>query len=358
MRVLLAFFALSIALVACTTGRHVPLTDGRLALENLDHLIEQADGDPASVDLLLLRAQVLSQPEDLERVEALTEEHAATGAEWLRRARARAALHRFHDALADLDAAERAGVPAARILGARSAVLIALGRARETLPALRAALAHAPSFATRCTLAQALAATGRLEEADALYAEALHELDTSSPFPFAAVWFARGVMWSEQGGDPRRGETMYRLALQHLPDHVGANVHLAELELARGDDPAPLIARLTRLSARSGDPELMALLGTLHLQAGDPSLGHAAVQAARQRYEHLLARHPLAYADHAAEFFLGAGHDAEQARRWARLNLAARPTRRAHALALRAMPTGEEARFLRSRVERFDARAG
>jgi tetratricopeptide (TPR) repeat protein len=359
MKALLAFGALALVLVACTTARHTPLTDGRIALDNLDHLIARAADDPAAVDLLLLRAQVLAQPEDLARVEALTEGHAASGADLLRRARARAALHRFADALADLDAAERSGVPASRLLAMRSSILIASGRPAETLPALRTALAQDPGFATRCALAQGLAATGRLEDADALYVEALHDLDTSSPFPFAAVWFARGVMWTEQGGDARRGETMYRLVLRHLPDHVGANVHLAELALARGDALAPVIARLERLSARSGDPELMALLGRLHLSAGDRGLGRAAVQAARQRYEQLLARHPLAYADHAAEFFLGVGDDAAQAQHWASLNLAARPTRRAHALAARATRSPEAARALRSRMaERFDARAG
>ena len=43
-------------------------------------------------------------------------------------------------------------------------------------------------------------------------------LRTTSPFPFAWIHFARGLLWSEFAGDARRGEAAYDLALAY-PGH-------------------------------------------------------------------------------------------------------------------------------------------
>jgi hypothetical protein len=94
--------------------------------------------------------------------------------------------------------------------------------------------------------------------------------------------------------------------------------------------------RLERVVTRTEEPEALALLGTLHVRAGDPVRGWREVSRARERYETLLSRHLLAFADHAAEFYLGAGADAERAWNLARQNALNRPTKRAVALAVRA----------------------
>jgi hypothetical protein len=128
-------------------------------------------------------------------------------------------------------------------------------------------------------------------------------------------------MWSEQAGDRERGKAFYAEALDYLPQFVAANIHLAEIELAEGEVNAAR-ARLQRVVASSDEPEALALLGQ--------------VERARERYETLLAHQPLAFADHAAEFYLGAGADPARAWELARLNLANRPTLRAFALAMKA----------------------
>jgi hypothetical protein len=46
-------------------------------------------------------------------------------------------------------------------------------------------------------------------------------------------------------------------------------------------------------------------------------------------FEALLDKHPLAFADHAAEFYAGSGNDCRRALELARMNVANRPTRRA-----------------------------
>ena len=65
--------------------------------------------------------------------------------------------------------------------------------------------------------------------------------------------------------------------------------------------------------------------------------------AARSAFEDLLARRPLAFADHAAEFYLSIGADPARAYDLARLNLNNRPTLRAFELAyVAAVRSGEE----------------
>ena len=57
---------------------------------------------------------------------------------------------------------------------------------------------------------------------------------------------------------------------------------------------------------------------------------------AAARYEELVARHLEAFADHAAEFWLEAGTDPQQALRLARKNVEVRQTPRAYQLLGRA----------------------
>ena len=330
----------------------VATTDGAIAIANLDHLIAQAAGDAGIDELLLLRSKTLADHAALDRVVALAETDSHAAGALLRRSRSRAAVHRFNEALADAEAAARAGADSSTVEAQRASILVAIGRADEALAALESNVAQRPGFASHSALATAYAAVGRLDEADRLYAAALDELDTTSPFPHAWIWFMRGRMWAEQGDDPRRGEAMYARAVRHLPAFVVANIHLAELEVRRGDGPAAM-ARLERLTRSSDEPEAWALLGQLHVSAGQRSRGEREIERARTGFEALLSKHPLAFADHAAEFYLGAGDAPEQAWALAQQNLAARPTRRAYMLtihAARATHRDAEATVLETRM--------
>ena len=51
--------------------------------------------------------------------------------------------------------------------------------------------------------------------------------------------------------------------------------------------------------------------------------------AAQRGFEELLTKYPLAFADHAAEFYAGSGGNCRRALELARANAANRPTRRA-----------------------------
>lgn len=127
------------AFSSCASPR---TTDGTIALSNLEAHIDGLElscgrgelDSPAwseLIDLITLRAQIRGRIADYERASALAEQRAldapADGLGLLARARTRAALHRFDEALADLDSAERFGSPGPEVEAERAAILQALG---------------------------------------------------------------------------------------------------------------------------------------------------------------------------------------------------------------------------------------
>jgi hypothetical protein len=93
---------------------------------------------------------------------------------------------------------------------------------------------------------------------------------------------------------------------------------------------------LLRAAAESsGDPDPAGQLARVLTEAGRPLEASPWRERAARGFEPLLARHREAFADHAAEFWLGAGHDPVRALALARWNLDLRPTPRARELARR-----------------------
>ncbi len=310
-------------------------TSSTIAIENLNGQIAQLHDEPGVEDLLLVRARFLADYEALDRASRMTEGRGRTASELLKRARARSAVHRFTDALDDIAAAERSGASQDEVVALRGSILVATGRAEEVVSQLENAVNRNPGYSSHSALAVAYASVGRFADADRLYVAALSDLDTTSPFPYAWIYFARGLMWTEQAGDRARGESLYVQALSYLPEFAMANIHLSELEVARGGLTSAM-TRLERVVASSNEPEALSLLGQLHMRSGDSTKGSQEIALARQRYHWLLDHYPLAFADHAAEFYLGPGADPERAWSLARQNLANRKTDRAYVLAIRA----------------------
>ncbi|MFZ0286978.1 MAG: hypothetical protein WAL32_17250 [Terriglobales bacterium] len=345
MRILLlwkAFLAVVLASTICSAkdgsivaDSTINTTSSAIAFANLDQQIHQAGNETGVEELLLVRSRFLGDYKALDRASALGEGRYATGRELLLRARTRSAVHRFADALADVEAAERMGAKPEEISALRASILVATGHATEVIPKLEANLLRHPGFASRSALAVAYAAVGRIDDADRLYAEALSSLDTTLPFPYAWIYFARGLMWSEQRGDQERAELLYTQALKYVPEFVTATIHLAEIKALRGDSESA-IELLENVVQSSHEPEARALLGVLHLRTGDSERGSREIAEARTSYELLLSRDPMAFADHGAEFYLGPGADPERAWILAQQNLANRQTPRAAALAIKA----------------------
>ena len=280
------------------------------------------------VDLLLLRGQVLGRIADYERAaalaEALVRDASDDSGAWLARARTQATFHRFPEALADLDEAGRRWADRAVLDAERAAILQAVGCYAEAL-VLRRAAAHArPDLTTLGALAVLQAERGLIAEAEALFTHARRRYRGVSPFPVAELDFRRGHMWLRQDV-PAAARRWFDAAVRRVPAHAPAIGHLAELDAAMGDR-ASAIARLRPLMVSSDDPEYGAVLAGVLSRAGRPLEAERWRSVAAARYDELVARHPEAFVDHAAEFWLTVGGDLH---RWNQLAEQNRETRRA-----------------------------
>jgi tetratricopeptide (TPR) repeat protein len=325
-------------------------TPGEMALHNLtghiqalERHLESSPSDLALrsqlVDLLLTRTQFTSSFGDFARIAALAdhapEEHPGEAKALLLRARYLGSMHRFAEAEAEYDRAEKLAPTDTRTK--RASLHIAEGRKLEdALAVARERVGKLPTLEHYSLLAGAEAALGHYDDADEHYRAALAAYHDVSPLPVAYVEFQRGVMWAELANAPERAIPLYTEAVRRLPQFVVANVHLAELELARGQrDVAE--QRLRSFTAQGDDPEPWARLGELLLAAHPGDAGaEALIARAGKRYEELLSEQRTAFLDHAAEFFAGPGANPKRAVELARDNLALRQTGRAYQLAVQS----------------------
>jgi tetratricopeptide (TPR) repeat protein len=337
-----------------SAGRRSPLspaelrtTTGAIALANLQGQIEGEEHlgiyGPLTVkqragiiELIGMRGQFLGSIADYEQAEALANqlvrERPADGASYVARAKTRATFHRFPEALADLDEAERLGVPRARNDKPRAAILQATGRYDEALAIRRAAAEIRPDIASLAAEATVYADRGDVDAAERLFVEAQYHYRDVSPFPVAWLYFQQGLMWMREG-DLERARGLFAAAHERCPEYAAAQGHLAEVEAALGDREHA-IALLRPLAQAADDPDYAAQLARIYTDAGRPEEARPWRAAAARRYDELVARHPEAFADHAAEFWLYAGGDPAKASALAERNLANRSTPRAYELAL------------------------
>ena len=263
------------------------------------------------VDLLILRGEVLGRIADYERaVElalVLVRDAPDDGAAWLARARTRATFHRFAEALADLDAAGRRGAGQAALDTERAAILQAVGCYAEARVLRRTAAERRPDFTTLGALAVLEAERGKVAHAEHLFTEARRRYRGVSPFPVASLDFRRGLMWLGQGDLPT-ARAWFDVAVQRVPAYAAALGHLAEVDAALGARDAA-IDRLRPLAASSDDPEYAASLASVLSDAGQPVEAEQWRMSAAARYDELVVRHPEAFVNHAAEFWLTVGGD-------------------------------------------------
>ena len=137
------------------------------------------------------------------------------------------------------------------------------------------------------------------------------------------------MLWGELVPEPdlRLAAVWYRRAIAYLPGYVKARVHLAEIYASqdRTDEAEALL--MSVLS--SSDPEVRWRLADVLMAQERFAEAETLLDAARVGFDKLLERHPLAFADHAAEFYAGSGNDLRRALELAHTNVCNRPTRRA-----------------------------
>ncbi|MFO0550247.1 MAG: tetratricopeptide repeat protein [Polyangiaceae bacterium] len=295
--------------------------------------------------LLSARFQITAKSSDLDRQIALGES-AVSGTTrdpkaFLLRARARAAAHRFSEALDDLAIAERdlpdGGKEPAR--ASRRNVLVSLGRYDDVIAELEKIAKDRPSIFTLGDYAYALARMNRIEDAEKAFNQAELQFRAISPFSLVQLYFDRAYMW-ERAGNLELATSIYKAAHEKLPYHVHVATHLAPLI-----PPSEGIAMLRALVDVTDSPDVFATLGVLE-NLVTPHSGDADLAKAGELY---LARYqalPTAYADHAGWFWVGPGKDPARAVEAAKANLANRPTAEAYELMLAAAEAASDTQLL------------
>jgi len=329
--------------------KELPTTDHTIAVGNLqaqiadyEKRLAKAPNGPAIlkalVGLYAMRAQFFSRLDDYDRAGALAERLVkvapADGEAWAARAGCRASMHRFQDALADLDEAERRGVRNDELAGARASIYQALGRYGDAAKIRERKAREWPTLASLGALASLRAEEGNTDEAERLFIEAQDKFSDVSPFSLAWLYLQEGLMW-QKAGYLSRARELFEAAHERLPEYAPVTSHLASVEAVTGSRDRA-IALVRPLVDGSDDPEYAGQLASLLADGGDKAEAAALRARAADRYRQLIAQHPAAFADHAARFWLGPGGDAKQALALARLNLDARKTSESYELVIDA----------------------
>ena len=258
-----------------------PLTDGTIALLNLDAQIDAFELEvrhgnagvetrAGLAELISLRGLFVGRIADYERAGEIAEQlvcDAPTDPRaLLARARMRAVFHRFNDALADLDQAERLSLDAETVNGERAAIFQALGRYDESLALREEAAQRQENFENLAALVGLHSERGEIEAAKRQYEQSCQRYRGVSPIPLALLDFQLGLMWMGDGrlDDARKS---FEAAQRRVPAYAPARGHLAEVEAQLGAlDSA--ISRLYSLAVFSDDPDYAAQLASILQKAG------------------------------------------------------------------------------------------
>jgi tetratricopeptide (TPR) repeat protein len=329
-------------------------TDGSIALRNLDAQIYGLEAEVAAgystaerrlclIDLLVLRGRTLGRIADYRRAEELANQfvrETGSAESFLARARIRALFHRFRAALDDLDIAQDLSIDEASAEEERAAIFQGLGRYDEALVLREEAVDRCATFESLAALAGLCAERGEIETAQQLNVDSQSRYRGVSPFPLALLDFQLGHMWMHQG-EWKKAQKLLQFALQRLPAYAPAQGHLAEVEAEIGD-VENAVARLYPLAMSSDDPDYASQLARISQALGRIEESNQWCRLAATLYDSLVVEYPEAFADHAAEFWLGPGANPDKALELARVNFATRKTPRSHSLLSRAFGAKRE----------------
>jgi tetratricopeptide (TPR) repeat protein len=283
-----------------------------------EHFVGQFLGDFDSLDRLEgLAAQLTRDDPRSARTELVLAQVAGSG-------------HRFTEAREHLLEAVRNGAPRELSAPLKLSIDQACGdHLDRVLEERRSKVEKTHRLEDLVPLGALLADLREFDEADRTYRQAFSRYSDVSPFALTWVCFQIGVLWGELVPEPDsdRAAEWYERAISFLPRHVKARVHLAEVrsEQGRVEEAEELLVP----ALPSGDPEVSWRLADLMSATGRHDQAEVQMQTARSGFERLLTRHPLAFADHGAEFYAGSGNNPKRAFELASANAANRPTLRA-----------------------------
>jgi tetratricopeptide (TPR) repeat protein len=307
-------------------------TAGTIYLDNLDARIAELQrvagapgGDAARVPLarnLYHRYRVVGRLEDAESALRELDLAAATGATPAESQALRAVVlggfHRFDEAMLALDRAIDAGASESTVARTRTELQLARGDyaaladefARSTeLDADFHTMAHRADL--RLQLGDPAGALFRYRAAQGLYRDV-------NPVPLAWLHVQQGIALLRLDRVEEARE-FFAAAHARLPQYYLATEHLAECEARLGRFDAA--RRLYRaVIAQTGNPEFVAALAALERDAGQHEQSERLQREAESGYAALIARHPAAFGQHAAEFLIERGQP-DRADALARANL-------------------------------------
>ena len=175
-----------------------------------------------------------------------------------------------------------------------------------------------------------LADMGEIEKANLIYLKALN-YKYKNPSPFIPAWicFQIGLLWGEIANPNNKdlASFWYSKAMAYIPKYTKARVHLAEIYTATGKNELALQTLQPALA--SADPEVSWRISEIYAIKNQPKYSEQYLQLADTIFTSLLERYPLAFADHAVEFYVSSGNNPEKAFKLALLNYQNRPTDRA-----------------------------
>jgi tetratricopeptide (TPR) repeat protein len=183
-----------------------------------------------------------------------------------------------------------------------------------------------PSPESLTLLAVTLAREDRFDEALALVPTAAAKVRDNPPQLLAWLLFQWGRIY-ELKGELASARELFAAARERMPGYVEATAHLAQAMAATNDRVAAKRI-IDEALVDNRHPELLALA----VEQGRTEL----LDEARASWERYVKALPLAFADHAARFYLGVGRDAKRALELARINQRNRDTRDARALVIEA----------------------
>jgi len=112
----------------------------------------------------------------------------------------------------------------------------------------------------------------------------------------------------DRQGDKTSASHYYQEAVSILPVYAHAVIHLTG-----SVPPARALELLAALDPGCDDPDALAAKADALRRAGRTDEAKLANDVARARFEELLRKHPLAFADHGAAYFMGMGKDLPRA---------------------------------------------
>lgn len=310
-------------------------TAGTIYLHNLDARVDTLtrrvaeNSAPEDIEKLLgatwHRFRVVGRIEDAERALALVSEPQSPLSGSARgnflHAVVLAGFHRFREAESALQRAETMGYETADLARQRADLLVALGRYEELDEDFRRSGELVGDFDTLAHRADLRVLMGDLAGAERQYWAAQSLYRDINPVPLAWLHTQMGIALLRFGQIERAAE-FFSAAVERLPGYYLAEEHLAECEFLLGRLEQSR-ARYLRVIESTGQPEFMAALAEVESARGDHAAAAEWNRRADLAFRRLIDRHGLAFAQHAAEFFLAQG-DLATAQRLADDNLALR----------------------------------